>query len=399
MTAADEDRTSHRVTTVFYGVVVAIAGLGNATASWGEPPALIPPGLWLGIKGIAAAALELGGVVLAINADVRRRKGEKAVAWRFASAAIAVLAIAINLVGHANEVIFAGIFTGFSALGYAVYLIKSGDRRRDQLRAEGKLPPTAPSYGLGQWLAEPALTRRAKQLALEDPTLGLYGSLASAREEGRQKAGRAALREALAAQLGATTDESHRPVALATYDLDKIVSHMRAAADNVGIADALGAQLTVHRVIGRNAPRPRVDGAHHDAHTRAPRSAPQRGAQRATDARQRRAERATTGWWNASRERVYAQYARRLDAGQGEMTADEMRTDLGVTSGGGARNVRDTKMRTRYAREVVDGARAPRDGAQLPNAIAGLIAAHRARELGPELRVMSAPNDASESAS
>lgn len=164
--------------------------------------------------------------------------------------------------------------------------------------------------------------------------------------------------------------------------------HERVDAQGDARVGASGDALDAHHDARVDAVRDALTVHSRTASTRTTRRAPRRGTERVTGA-----------WWTASRERVYTRYATRLDAGQGEMTADEMRTDLGVETSGGARNVRDHKMRTRYAREVVDGARAPRDGAQLPNAIAGLIAAHRARELGPELRVMSAPTDAPESAS
>lgn len=376
-------RHSTRITTGFYIVVVAIALLGNATANWGAVFLPLPALVWYGIKAITAAALELGGVVLAVNADTRRRLGERALSWRTASAGVALLAISINLLGHWSEPIFAGIFTGFSALGYAVFLISSGDRRRDQLRAEGKLPPTAPSYGIRQWLTEPGLTREAKALALADPTLGLYLSLHAAREARRQAHERAALKSALRDLLCEGVHPSRRALALASYDLDAIVANMRAEADNQGVADALRASIQVHRITAQVRAQRRVSGAAGGAQGGAVPTRSRRGR----GPRDAKGARAARGWWTRERDAVYTRYADQLDAGQGEMTAEEMRADMGLESSGGARNVRDSKLRPRYAREVAERVRRPVDATALPTSVQGLIAAHQVRELGPELRV------------
>src|SRR5438132_10426519 len=53
----------------------------------------------------AVGALELGGIVVLANADVRRRLGERAVASRLLSAAIAAGAVAFNWLAHANHLL------------------------------------------------------------------------------------------------------------------------------------------------------------------------------------------------------------------------------------------------------------------------------------------------------
>ena len=57
-------------------------------------------------------------------------------------------------------------FAGFSALAYVVWLLHSGDRRRDALRERNKLAKIAPVYGFWQWISEPRLTARATSFIL-----------------------------------------------------------------------------------------------------------------------------------------------------------------------------------------------------------------------------------------
>jgi hypothetical protein len=250
-----DQRYAWWATNAFYAVVVTVAGIGNVTATW-------LPWDW-GYKAFAVAALEVGGVVLAINADTRRRLGESAWAWRVTSAAVAAIAAGINWFGHATHPILAVFFTAFSVVGYAVYLIRSGDGRRDQLRAEKKLPPTPPAYGPVQWLTHPVITHRARFLACKH-TLGLYESLdavtaereakaAAAAARARRDAAHAALREALADLLTHNVPEARRAAALATYDLDVMVEAARAEVDNAGVGRALAQSLTTDR-IRRPAP-------------------------------------------------------------------------------------------------------------------------------------------------
>src|SRR5258707_798536 len=124
---------------------------------------------------------------LLANADVRRRLGERAVASRVLSVAIAAGAVAFNWLAHANHLL-GGFFAGMSALGYLVWLMHTENQRRDRLRAKGDLPPTTPAYEVaGHWLRHPWLTMRAKSLAKAQPHLGLYDSLAEARAEIRRE--------------------------------------------------------------------------------------------------------------------------------------------------------------------------------------------------------------------
>jgi hypothetical protein len=91
--------------------------------------------------------------------------------------------VAFNWLAH-DDHLLGGFFSGMSALGYLVWLTHTENQRRDRLRATGDLPPTTPAYEvLGHWLRHPWLTQRAKALAKTNPDLGLYGSLAAAREQ------------------------------------------------------------------------------------------------------------------------------------------------------------------------------------------------------------------------
>src|SRR3954471_18933475 len=165
----------------FYIVVLLVALAGQVS---GAVEALHIPLIW---AVPAVGALELGGIVVLANADVRRRLGERAVASRLLSVIIAAWAVAFNWLAHKDHLL-GGFFAGMSALGYLVWLMHTENQRRDRLRAKGDLPPTTPAYEtFGHWLRHPLLTLRAKSLAKARPHLGLYDSLAEARAEKRKE--------------------------------------------------------------------------------------------------------------------------------------------------------------------------------------------------------------------
>src|SRR5437763_13058438 len=83
----------------FYVVVLLVALTGQvsgAVEALGIPLAAAIP---------AVAALELGGIVVLANADVRRRLGERAVASRLLSVAIAAGAVTFNWLAHADHLL------------------------------------------------------------------------------------------------------------------------------------------------------------------------------------------------------------------------------------------------------------------------------------------------------
>src|SRR3954454_2605478 len=165
----------------FYVVVLLVALAGQVS---GAVEALGIPLIW---AIPAVGALELGGIVILANADVRRRLGEKATASRVLSVAIAGFAVAFNWLAHSNKLL-AGFFAGMSALGYLVWLMHTENQRRDRLRATRDLPAVVPAYEIiGHWMRHPWLTLRAKNLAKADSRLGLYSSIAAAKAEKRKE--------------------------------------------------------------------------------------------------------------------------------------------------------------------------------------------------------------------
>lgn len=229
--------TRRNILRVFYAAVLIIALAGQALAARD----------WLGWPLLAAVAavagVEFGGVVLSAHADERRRLGERALPARLLAAAVAAGAVALNWLGHADHLV-GGFFAGMSGLGFSIWIIDSAARRRDALRAAGKLPPTPPVFGVVQWLRHPWLTRRARQLALKDPSLGLYGSLSAATAAVRSERRRAAIAAELRTMIAAAAGPTMATVAVNTFDMDEIAHRLAATADYDGLAERLAAQLT-----------------------------------------------------------------------------------------------------------------------------------------------------------
>ncbi|MFY1616350.1 hypothetical protein [Micromonospora sp. WMMD736] len=202
----------------------------------------------------AVGALELGGVVVLANADVRRRLGEPAILSRVLSAGIAAAAVAFNWLAHSNH-LEGGFYAGMSLLGYLVWLMNTENQRRDRLRARGQLPPTTPAYEpVGHWLRHPWLTRRARSLAKADPSLGLYGSLDAARAHLRAERRQAALSKVLHRKISRALDATTADIAVAVYDLDEIARRLAEQADYDGLTALIAADLAPARVLAGNLP-------------------------------------------------------------------------------------------------------------------------------------------------
>lgn len=238
----------------FYVVVllVALAGqVSGAVEALGIPLAAAIP---------AVSALELGGIVVLANADVRRRLGERAIGSRLLSAAIAVGAVAFNWLAH-DDHLLGGFFAGMSALGYLVWLTHTENQRRDRLRATGDLPPTTPAYEVfGHWVRHPLLTLRAKSLAKADPGLGLYTSIAAARSETRRDRRQRAIAKVLHRKIRSAVDPKTADIALAVYDLDEIAARLARRADYDGLTDLIAADLAPARLAGRVEGEPATAG-------------------------------------------------------------------------------------------------------------------------------------------
>lgn len=226
----------------FYVVVllVALAGqVSGAVEALHIPVAAAIP---------AVSALELGGIVVLANADVRRRLGERAIASRILSAAIAAFAVTFNWLAHSNHLLGA-FFAGMSALGYLVWLMHTENQRRDRLRVKGDLPPTTPAYEtVGHWLRHPMLTIRARAMAKADPRLGLYDSIAAARAEIRRERRQAAIAKVLHRKIRAAVDPKTADIAIAVYDLDEIAARLADRADYDGLTSLIAADLAPERL-------------------------------------------------------------------------------------------------------------------------------------------------------
>jgi hypothetical protein len=226
----------------FYFVVLLVALAGQVS---GAVEALRIP---LVAAVPAVGALELGGIVVLANADVRRRLGERAVASRLLSVAIAAGAVAFNWLAHTNHLL-GGFFAGMSALGYLVWLMHTENERRDRLRAKGDLPPTTPAYEVvDHWLRHPWLTHRAKSMAKADPELGLYDSLSAARADLRRERRQAAISKVLHRKIRAAVDPSTADIAVAVYDLDEIATRLADGADYDGLTALIAADLAPARL-------------------------------------------------------------------------------------------------------------------------------------------------------
>jgi hypothetical protein len=251
---ADLRRTVRRTSYMrqgFYVVVLLVALAGQVS---GAVEALHIPLVW---AVPAVGALELGGIVVLANADVRRRLGERAVASRVLSAAIATGAVAFNWLAHANHLL-GGFFAGMSALGYLVWLMHTENQRRDRLRAKGDLPPTTPAYEvIGHWLRHPWLTNRAKSLAKAHAHLDLYQSLAAARAEVRRERRQAAISKVLHRKIRSAVDPNTADIALAVYDLDEIATRLADNADYTGLTALIAADLAPERLAVPPAPEGR----------------------------------------------------------------------------------------------------------------------------------------------
>ncbi|MFD0576199.1 hypothetical protein [Dactylosporangium darangshiense] len=226
----------------FYAVVLLVALAGQVS---GAVEALGIPMIW---AIPAVGALELGGIVVLANADVRRRLGERAIASRILSAAIAAFAVAFNWMAHENKLL-AGFFAGMSALGYLVWLMHTENQRRDRLRAKGDLPPTTPVYEVvGHWVRHPWVTLRAKNLAKADPRLGLYSSIAVAKAEKRKEQRTSAIAKVLHRKIRAAVDPTTADIAVAVYDLDEIAVRLADGADYDGLTALIAADLAPARL-------------------------------------------------------------------------------------------------------------------------------------------------------
>ncbi|MFG1842908.1 hypothetical protein ACGFH8_31280 [Micromonospora sp. NPDC049175] len=227
---------------VFYVLVLLVALVGQVTG------AVQTLGIPMFVAVPAVAALELGGVVVMTNADVRRRLGERAIGSRLLSAAIAAGAVTFNWAAHPDH-LAGGFYAGMSALGYLVWLMHAGNQRRDRLRVTGGLPPTPPAYEVfGHWICHPVVTSQARSIAKADG-LDLYESLAAARTAIARRRRDAAIAKVLHRKIRAAVDPTTADIAVRVYDLDEIAARLAATADYNGLTTLLAADLAPERIM------------------------------------------------------------------------------------------------------------------------------------------------------
>jgi hypothetical protein len=216
-----------KVAYAFYATAAAAALVGQVWAGvthipW--PETGFSPFLKIALVTPAVAVLELGGVATAALADLRRRKGEQAYAYRAMSFFAALVAVVFNVVGHwrPEERFLAFGFGGLSAFAYVLWLIHSSARRRDALRRAGQMRETGPVYGVIQWVREPRVTWLARSLAIEHG-YGLYESLRAAHHQIRNKSRREAIAGTVAEYIRSEhQDERLAKIAETTYDPDRL---------------------------------------------------------------------------------------------------------------------------------------------------------------------------------
>lgn len=237
--------SADRWTLAFYGggAISALVGQVWAAADHIPFPDAMPVWARALVVAPAVAIIEIGGVAMAARGDLRRRLGESALGYRLLSAGVALFAVAFNWFGHQDNLWVAFFFSLFSALAYGVWLLQSGDRRRDALRGTDKMADTAPVYGVWQSLHEPAITRRARAIALETG-VGLYESLRLARDERRRELRRRAISGAVEAIIRASQKDPKRAqIAVTTYDMERLADEIEARTDYAGWADVIGQSL------------------------------------------------------------------------------------------------------------------------------------------------------------
>jgi AraC-like DNA-binding protein len=238
--------TADRWTLAFYGggAISALVGQVWAAIMHSPFPDYVPVWVRVLVVAPAVAVIEVGGVAMAARGDLRRQLGETALGYRLLSAAVALFAVLFNWFGHQDNIWLAFFFAGFSALAYGVWLLQSGDRRRDALRDTDKLAGTAPVYGIVQWLRAPAITRRAKAIALESG-VGLYESLRLAQDERRRELRRKAISHAVSEIIRSSQKDPKRAqIAVTTYDMERLADEIEARTDYAGWADVIGQSLT-----------------------------------------------------------------------------------------------------------------------------------------------------------
>ena len=262
--AAEHSTAAEKAAWTFYVIAAGGSTIGQIWVGVDTPP--WPTNIPWWVRAILvlpfAVVVDLGGVVTAAFADARQRLGEPAYGWRALSASSVTVGVAINIIGHRHVLYLAVVFGGLGVFAYCVWLGHSAARRRDALRAAGKLADTAPDYGFVQWRREPALTRRAQALALEHG-YSLHQSLSVARQQLRDEQRTAAVAKHVEKLIRARhKDPVLAAIAATTLNIDAVSAQLTAQADVHGWARAIGVDLVPPALPGNAAKAPPVTNAH-----------------------------------------------------------------------------------------------------------------------------------------
>jgi hypothetical protein len=239
-------RPAERAAWAFYAIAALGSCIGQIWVGVEAPPWPVTIPLW--IRALLALpfaiVIDLGGVVCSAFADTRQRLGEDAYGWHVLSAASMTLAVGINVVGHVSSLYLATVFGGLGLFAYSVWLLHTSARRRDALRAINKMSAIPPVFGLLQWRREPAVTRRAKSLAMEYG-YGLHESLNEARAQLRAEERRAALASHIDKMIQARHQDDPLLAAIAatTTPVDDVADVLVTLIDTAGWARAIAAEI------------------------------------------------------------------------------------------------------------------------------------------------------------
>ncbi|WP_173071395.1 hypothetical protein [Phytohabitans houttuyneae] len=240
----------------FYAVAATGAVIGQTWVAVTHAP--WPPGV-PAIARVAAVlpfalCLELLAMTLSAMADQRMRLGERAYGFRTFSTVVAMVAVGILVAGHWPHLYWSAGFGVLSGSAYALWLLHSAARRRDALRAAGKLADTAPDYGLWRRMRHPVWTARAAELAREGRVdvdsgrwrpLGLFESLRAAELAIRAEQRRPAIANAVEEVIRADQrDPGMAEIAVRTLDLDRLAGELAALVNYGAWADRLAPAIT-----------------------------------------------------------------------------------------------------------------------------------------------------------
>lgn len=223
--------------------LVAAAGQVSAATHWSG---------WhlVGVIPLVAV-LEFGGVVMAARADERRRKGERAYAALAIATAVALGAATINFAGHsaAEQSIAAWVFASLTLLGYAIWLVDTGYRRRDAMRASGMMRAGRPAYGW-RWI-RPRVTLLALEIWRKDQDrlrrerLAPESGVSVDESWALAKVARVTRREI---RQGSGGGGGYADMSLTLYDTARVAQFAQAMVDHEGLARRIAERVSVDAI-------------------------------------------------------------------------------------------------------------------------------------------------------